>query len=215
MANFIIFILHCSFPDAIEFLPGDELKTTCVFKSKNKLKTTFFGDGTSDEMCVGFITYHPKESWATETCATWKSIPICKVWENPAEFPVIDNCQWLNLFNVSHPYSIDYYGQVSKDCVPFGPCTPECLEEVKRIHNHPCMKSDIGEYMKMIGTTYSQNMQSIRFYAGLDSCSAALALQNQPSCDCRNCPNNGINGSGYIRLSFMLLSVVMLFFYSM
>ncbi|KAJ8300821.1 hypothetical protein KUTeg_022340 [Tegillarca granosa] len=202
-----------TFPEAIEFLPGDELKTTCVYKSKNKIKTTFYGDGTSEEMCFGFLTYHPKQSWQTQFCSSWKGLPACKIWSNAGDFPVIDNCKWHTLFNVSHPYSKDLYNGVSQNCVPFGPCTPECLEEVKRIQNHPCIKSDMGDYLKYTGTI-RQDMQSIRFYAGIDSCSAALALQNQAPCDCRNCPNGGVNSSGYVQLSFMLIAVVMIFFYS-
>jgi dopamine beta-monooxygenase len=43
--------------------PGDELKTECNFNSMSRTTTTFWGDGTYDEMCYGFITYYPKGKW--------------------------------------------------------------------------------------------------------------------------------------------------------
>lgn len=41
---------------------GDELKTTCIFNSETRTRTTNFGDATSDEMCLAFFTYYPKEN---------------------------------------------------------------------------------------------------------------------------------------------------------
>ena len=36
------------------------LRTTCTFDSSGKNKTTYYGDGTDDEMCFGYLQYFPK-----------------------------------------------------------------------------------------------------------------------------------------------------------
>ncbi len=48
------------FDPPVLFYPGDELKTTCVYNTEARKKTTLYGDGTYDEMCFGFIRYYPK-----------------------------------------------------------------------------------------------------------------------------------------------------------
>ena len=43
--------------------PGDELKTKCTYDSSGNQKRdkwTYYGDGTFDEMCYGFVNYYPK-----------------------------------------------------------------------------------------------------------------------------------------------------------
>ena len=48
------------FRPAVELQPGDELRTTCKYDTKNQKNATYYGDGTYDEMCFGFIGYYPK-----------------------------------------------------------------------------------------------------------------------------------------------------------
>jgi len=43
-------------------LPGDEVRTKCVYKSLGKNVTTVYGLSTQDEMCFAFLTYHPREA---------------------------------------------------------------------------------------------------------------------------------------------------------
>jgi len=40
--------------------PGDRLIHRCMFNSVGRNKSTVFGEGTEDEMCLNFITYYPK-----------------------------------------------------------------------------------------------------------------------------------------------------------
>ena len=54
-----------SFADPVVVHPGDELKTTCVFDSRQRELTTFNGQATQDEMCFAFLTYYPKENMKT------------------------------------------------------------------------------------------------------------------------------------------------------
>ena len=51
--------MHFSHYPAVVVKPGDELRMKCVYKTTTHLEYTFFGDGTQDEMCFGFITYYP------------------------------------------------------------------------------------------------------------------------------------------------------------
>ena len=39
--------------------PGDNIDIVCNYKSTSKDSTTYYGDGTSDEMCFGFLIYYP------------------------------------------------------------------------------------------------------------------------------------------------------------
>ena len=48
------------FNPPVEFRPGDELKTTCKYDTTKKKTTTYYGDGTHDEMCYGFLKYYPR-----------------------------------------------------------------------------------------------------------------------------------------------------------
>ncbi|KAJ8300822.1 hypothetical protein KUTeg_022341 [Tegillarca granosa] len=173
------------FEEPIEFLPGDEIKTTCVFRSKNKKKTTFYGRATSDEMCFGFLMYYPQESVTHPYCGSWKSLPSCKIYTHYKDYPVIDKCQWLNMINISHPYTKAIIDGVNNNCVPFGPCTPECIKEVQNIKNHACMNTDIGEYIKSLVLQF-KNMDLVDFFTGINSCSAEIARTNQTPC-CENC----------------------------
>lgn len=51
---------NTAFDPPVLLEPGDELRTTCVYDTTKRKKTTYYGDGTYDEMCFGFIRYYPK-----------------------------------------------------------------------------------------------------------------------------------------------------------
>ncbi|WAR31417.1 TBH1-like protein, partial [Mya arenaria] len=51
-------VVH-TFETPVTVIPGDEIRTTCHFNSMSRTKTTFYGDGTNDEMCMAFITFYP------------------------------------------------------------------------------------------------------------------------------------------------------------
>jgi hypothetical protein len=48
--------------EAIEgtIMPGDRLKTTCVYDSTGASGVTNGGEGTDDEMCLNFLAYYPE-----------------------------------------------------------------------------------------------------------------------------------------------------------
>ena len=48
------------FEPPVVLQPNDELRTTCIYDTTSRTKTTYYGDGTYDEMCFGFVSYYPK-----------------------------------------------------------------------------------------------------------------------------------------------------------
>jgi len=75
------------FDPAIEFLPGDEMKTVCGFNSMAKTEITYYGEATSDEMCFGFFDYYPAER-KFDTCVSYKEMDECQIrdwWESQEE----------------------------------------------------------------------------------------------------------------------------------
>ncbi|CAI5486974.1 unnamed protein product [Closterium sp. Naga37s-1] len=62
-----------------QLLPGDELKTTCVWDSSSRSQVTPGGPATSDEMCVGYLIYYPARPAQVlgscfDFCAAWDSV---------------------------------------------------------------------------------------------------------------------------------------------
>ncbi|CAI5491469.1 unnamed protein product [Closterium sp. Naga37s-1] len=62
-----------------QLLPGDELKTTCVWDSSSRSQVTPGGPATSDEMCVGYLIYYPARpaqvlGSCSDFCAAWDSV---------------------------------------------------------------------------------------------------------------------------------------------
>ena len=59
MHNNKLFFFGSRYAQPLRFQVGDTLHITCDYKSTNKDKYTYYGDGASDEMCFGFIIYYP------------------------------------------------------------------------------------------------------------------------------------------------------------
>ena len=49
-----------NFNPPVTLFPGDELRTTCIYDTRKKTTTTYYGDGTYDEMCFAFMNYYPR-----------------------------------------------------------------------------------------------------------------------------------------------------------
>ncbi|KAL3870617.1 hypothetical protein ACJMK2_038665 [Sinanodonta woodiana] len=159
----------------IEVRPGDELKTTCVFKSTSRFKTTTFGQDTSKEMCFGFLTFYPKNHFPIPFCNQWKSISTCDMQKD-----VIQGCRHKDIFNMSIPESSAIYKSVMDNCASLGNCQNECLAVVKEIRKHQCFQGDMDKYMRMIAVSPGEpNAKNaiLAFYAALDSCNVELALE--------------------------------------
>ena len=133
-------------------LPGDELKTTCIYKSSHKNKTVYFGEGTSDEMCYGFITYYPKQEIRTGFCMSWKSVQRCRRYL-PKFQRMIGSCNWTQLFDTSDPVTQTLYKNMQEQCPNYAThrkCSTDCSKTAAMASQHPCLQdNDIGDFIKM------------------------------------------------------------------
>jgi hypothetical protein len=74
--NFSYFYFRESSP--VEVLPGDELRTTCVYDTTSKNETTRFGWDAQQEMCFALLTFYPVENVQTDlNCYSWFKVPHC------------------------------------------------------------------------------------------------------------------------------------------
>ncbi|KAK3590298.1 hypothetical protein CHS0354_007712, partial [Potamilus streckersoni] len=164
-----------NFDNPIEVRPGDELKTTCVFRSTSRYKTTTYGEDTSKEMCFGFLTYYPKNNFIYNDCSQWNSISICD-WENDE----IQGCRHKDIGNISIPQTAHIFKSVMENCVSLGKCQKECLAVVREIKKHPCFQGDMDILLRLrvvgIENPIYKTML-LGFYTALDSCNVELALE--------------------------------------
>ena len=57
----------------------------------NRSENVRFGNSTSDEMCLGFLTYFPKRNLKDLYSTNWKTIPLCLLWNQNSD-TVIERC---------------------------------------------------------------------------------------------------------------------------
>lgn len=192
----------------LEIQPGDEIKTTCVFKSKNKKKTTFSGRGTSDEMCLGFMVVFPAENLLSRTCTTWKSLSLTKLYRDLNPY----GCNITNFFNLSHPDTRPLLEKLENNCKPFSICLEECKEVVKEVRKHPCLSGDVGKYI-VHRATQMFNGDFPRFLSLLQSCDVEMLKDKQVQ---RLTSNNESSGSVSPRrhleliVSFLCVTLILL-----
>lgn len=140
-----------NFHPPVEMRPGDELKTTCTFKSDHKDKTVYFGQGTQDEMCYALITYHPSQKISTGFCMNWKSVQRCRRYL-PKFHGLIGPCEWRQLLNPNDPVTQTLYSNMQTECPNYAEtkqCTDKCAKVSAMAYQHPCLQdNDIGLFIK-------------------------------------------------------------------
>ncbi|XP_049950240.1 MOXD1 homolog 1-like isoform X1 [Schistocerca serialis cubense] len=74
--------------EEVEFLPGDELVTECVYQTSKRKQPTYGGFSTKQEMCLAFVLYYPK----TNLAACYSMTPVKYFFEtfNVKEFYDVD-----------------------------------------------------------------------------------------------------------------------------
>ncbi|XP_061173634.1 DBH-like monooxygenase protein 2 homolog [Saccostrea echinata] len=163
------------FPTPIEFRPGDEIITTCVFSSVNRNKTVYKGDATNDEMCFGFLTYHPKESLTVARCTQWLDIS-----ENALHVygdKVINGCNTTAFSDDNHPATAAFLKSVFENCEMLTGCLPECRAFLAEAMKNPCVSGSMGTYYRDLAARYNWASRFGMFTA-LDSCNAEIARDN-------------------------------------
>jgi len=69
-----LFLRH-SYLEPVPLTPGDEIRVNCVYDSRSRKTTTSYGEATTDEMCIGFLTIYPAVK-QFDRCYTWKDLPV-------------------------------------------------------------------------------------------------------------------------------------------
>ncbi|XP_071097014.1 dopamine beta-hydroxylase-like [Haliotis cracherodii] len=164
-------IIHLYDPP-VELLPGDRLETTCTYRSLSRTTTTYFGEGTFNEMCYGIFTVFPIENLTRPTCITWGSIELCGLETGP-----LQTCNMSTFFNASDPETSSMRRTVLDSCNFYGACRPECPEVLAKVKEHPCLQGEVGEYAKW-ALSWSLVAEDIKFLSALSSCSCPI---NVPS----------------------------------
>ncbi|KAK3604320.1 hypothetical protein CHS0354_025447 [Potamilus streckersoni] len=163
---------------AIEMRPGDELKTTCVYRSISRSKTAIFAEDTYQEMCLSFLIYYPKQNVKFPACLQWSSISTCELQKE-----IVQGCPYKAFFNATNPSpdAMKLFGLIKQNCVPDGTCRKECKEAVKQARIHPCLKGDISRRLRIESLKLTDPVAKVRvleFYAALDSCDVELAMES-------------------------------------
>lgn len=188
-------VIHL-FDDPVRMDPGDELKTTCTFRSTSRTVTTYYGESTSAEMCFAFIMYYPKQNFKTTTCISTMGIGTCDWYSG-----TVQGCELGKLSNPAHPETAALIQQVTSNCV-VGRCQHECLTIIREVKKQPCFMNDVAKFSRynaMQRYHESNNAEELLWYAMLDSCDRELALE-----ECKVCrdPDDGLTSIGTVPTKF-------------
>eukprot|EP00105_Crassostrea_gigas_P028554 XP_011450241.1 PREDICTED: dopamine beta-hydroxylase-like [Crassostrea gigas] len=138
-----------SFDTPVVVRPGDELRTTCTFNSEGVDRTTFFGKGTHDEMCLVFIKYYPKQKARIQKCLSFKELSMCTAF--PQTVGLFEDgmrgCNVPQFTSLTNPATLTMVFQIQTKCRP-DICTQECKNAMRELRQHPCLKEDVWEYIK-------------------------------------------------------------------
>ncbi|CAG5117330.1 unnamed protein product, partial [Candidula unifasciata] len=159
-----------------ELLPGDEIRTTCVFSTLTSTRYVYYGEATSEEMCFGFLTMYPKQALVTDTCFSFGPYSACDL---KMGMPM-DQCDWVQFLNVSNPATGKMMFEVTKSCNLDGFCRPECRDVLQGLKQHPCLK---GHANLWITRLMSQTIEGLDFLGRLRSCPTDETCTSQ-------CPNH-------------------------
>ncbi|XP_046576525.1 tyramine beta-hydroxylase-like [Haliotis rubra] len=156
------------YSNPIEMRQGDSLKTTCVYRSVSKTRTTMYGEGSYDEMCYGLFSYFPKQNMSG-SCTTWKNFDLCQ-FEN--EDHIINGCDIPMFENLTSPEMRAIVNEVMDSCNHYGSCRPECPAVLDRLNKHPCLQGELGELL-LYGFAGGHDSEKIKFAHALRSCDKA------------------------------------------
>lgn len=117
----------------LPFYAGDQINVNCVFQTLNKNETTHFGESTSEEMCVGFITVYPAIP-GFDQCGQYDDLPICSL-DNLMTF---GDCDIETFFQL-----IPVIGQVCNMN-----CCKACEIVLEGLRDTKCTIGTVGTFVK-------------------------------------------------------------------
>ncbi|XP_059172056.1 dopamine beta-hydroxylase-like [Physella acuta] len=137
------------FDDPVQVLPGDELKVTCYFNSRDGAKarnrTVYWGEGSDGEMCYAFLTYFPKVD-NFDQCIQFDKYDIC----SPSGTALLGDCSFGGFQNYFSTVMAD---DIIRNCASGGQvydqtklCTINCQRALQDFKENPCMEDRLGKY---------------------------------------------------------------------
>ncbi|XP_053386261.1 uncharacterized protein LOC123538847 isoform X2 [Mercenaria mercenaria] len=175
------------FDEPLVVEPEYSLQLTCNYRSTSRSEITYFGEGTSDEMCFTFLVYYPKNKWTGDECTSFGNYDSCGFDPNLQD----GGCDFRELANYSHPITAARNARLYGNCEP-GFCKVGCLEVVRDIFKEPCFQEENLKLMKESLRTAegTAKLTIMDYFYRIDSCNTELAREQ-----CKWKPDPDVNGA--------------------
>merc|ERR1712062_753836 len=122
---------------------------TCNYNSKYRKDITYYGEGTSAEMCFGFLTYYPRQTGFMVLGIEFGELNTCDyaLKENGGTgygMSYVDGCQMGN----REAADTRIVTSIMEACADYRDgCSADCSATIKRIKaQDPCYRGDMGLY---------------------------------------------------------------------
>ncbi|KAH9508905.1 DBH-like monooxygenase protein 1 [Bulinus truncatus] len=197
-------VVYVHFPP-IQVLPGDEIVTTCVYNTMASKKWIYFGEGTTDEMCFGFLKFYPKTALSnlSGSCVSRSVLSSCEL----SQGTPVNGCDWKNLTDPNNPETIKMSTELSKNCNLDGFCRPECKQVINNITSSPCFQSEMSKFVK---NALASSKEGLEILGRLQSCPVLPSQNCSGQCpnDCKG-DNNGSSTIGVQSYLVVLMLIVL------
>ncbi|GFS24657.1 dopamine beta-hydroxylase [Elysia marginata] len=179
----------------LEIRPGDEIKTTCTYSSLSSNRYVYFGEGTSDEMCFGFLTVYPRDAVQQNACPAFGPLSTCDVYIYGTP---VGGCNWAKFVNLTNPESAAMASELEKNCNLNGFCRPECEATVRKLDQHPCLNGEAERFVKRVFASYPEGVELLGRYHSCKVSHSEPDTCSKDQCDkwCDD-DDNGWNPIGY------------------
>lgn len=133
----------------LKFEPGDEMRLRCEYKSTSRNTITYYGDGTQDEMCFGFIGVYPVSAVKQfQGCIDFGSVDLCEAAINNFTNTKIGECDipkhFEELTTIGTAMWVPCKGLQ-------GECPPACKKYVdSTLKKNPCRQEPALDFFNRI-----------------------------------------------------------------
>uniref|UniRef100_A0A2C9LTB6 Copper type II ascorbate-dependent monooxygenase C-terminal domain-containing protein n=1 Tax=Biomphalaria glabrata TaxID=6526 RepID=A0A2C9LTB6_BIOGL len=139
----------------ILMLPGDEIVTRCVFNSESSDDWVYYGDGTSDEMCYGYLTMYPRSSLRStqQNCVATSTLSACEL----AQGVPYNGCDWKTLIKPGNPSVTQMINELYDNCDYGETCIPECKAVISKIaSSNVCFQGNNLQFLRSLADVTEQ-----------------------------------------------------------
>ncbi len=165
--------------------PGDEVIVRCGFNSIGSKTPSHYGEGTQDEMCVGYLTYYPKRNFPF--CAQGGNIDYCET-NGEVIGGALPRCDFYNFLMGMTLWNIVNDASSSRSACLSNGCSSECLRKMLCTYyrQHPCLgyadlRHAVSEYLKEYYDPTDSTAPIYRMFGQkLDACHKAAMASTSP-----------------------------------